>query len=109
MHIAESAAGTPAIELDARFAGDLAKAAAALSIRLIVIEMTMAIAGHKKVGKAVVIIIADCHALAVTGMHNADLTGDIEEGAVALIAEETTGRRRGDLVSRWKGAALNQE
>src|SRR5438132_1366916 len=91
MNVAEGATGAPAVHLDTRLFGYLAKAPSALAVGLVVVEMAMSITGNQEIGKAIVVVIADGDPLAEARMPDAGFVGDILEVAVSQVAVEPAG------------------
>src|SRR5262249_6319112 len=83
---------------DAGRRGHVLEAPAAVAVADVSKQPIAAHAGDENVRPAVVVVIADGHALAVHGDRQADPLGDVLEFAVALITVESKRRGRFCLV-----------
>jgi len=82
----ESAAGAPcsARTCDPGFFADVGEC----SVAIVVIEDILAVVRDVQILEAIVVIVADTHALAPAGMREAGFLSDIGEGAVVVVAVE---------------------
>ena len=76
------------MRIHARLGSDVLESPASFAVADIVKEnIRLAIAGEKKIGKAVVVDVADGDALPAADVSEADFVGDITEPAAAQILE----------------------
>jgi hypothetical protein len=92
---------------EARCLSDVDKPSAALAVAHIVIKhVGLPVAGQEKVGKAVIIDVADSDAEPAANVVEAGLGGDIPESPAAQVLEELTSRLR---FPRMKGRGGRRE
>src|SRR5262249_25859252 len=63
------------------------------AVAVVVVEDVLSVVGDVEIGVAVVVVVADAHALSPPGMNQAGYLGDIGESAIVVVAIEMVGGR----------------
>src|SRR5260370_10402080 len=78
------------------------------AVSIVVVENVFAVIGNVKIFEAIVVVIADAHALSPAGVSQAGFFGDIGERAVMVVAVEVV-RRCTDLRQGFQRGAVYEE
>ena len=107
--VAPGGAGGPVRMDETRLGGGIDEASATLAVFHVVIERDPLVGGDEEVVEAVVVVIADGAAHAVTGVGQARFFGDIGERAVAIVAIEFVRRERAGVLAGAQRDVLHEE